>query len=72
MYLGTSAQIGVAANTSIGARMDLAASTTTLPQILLRDGVAPTSPVDGSVWRVGNEIYIQLGGATFTLNKTAV
>ncbi|MBX2925973.1 MAG: hypothetical protein KF746_27505 [Chitinophagaceae bacterium] len=64
IYLGTAAQIGLPANTVIGARMHLGASTTTLPQILLADGVAPTSPVDGSVWRVDDKVYMRLGGVT--------
>ncbi|MGN6439063.1 MAG: hypothetical protein ACTHMM_21145 [Agriterribacter sp.] len=64
MYLGTSAQIGAPANTTIGARMHLGASTTTLPQILLETGVAPTAPADGAVWFDGSKLYMRIGGVT--------
>lgn len=55
-----------------GAHIIAGASTATRASMHLTNGVAITSPVDGDIWRVGNEIYIRLGGATFTLNKTAV
>lgn len=49
-----------------------AASTTSLSSLNLPDGTAPTSPADGDIWQDGSDIVVHIGGASYTLDKTAV
>lgn len=52
------------------AAVDLAASTTTRASLRIRTGVAPTSPNDGEIWSDGSDLFVRLGGVTYTLDKT--
>lgn len=70
MYLGTSIQVGVAANTAISAVVDVAASTTARASLRIRTGAAPTSPNDGDIWQDNTNIYIRLNGVTKTFTVT--
>lgn len=62
--------------TSLTARMDVAASTTSIASIRIRDGVAPSSPNAGDIWKTTDKYYgvINTGTATkeFTLNDIAL
>ena len=61
---------------SLTAIMDIAASTTSNSSLRIRDGVAPTSPNAGDIWKVTDKFYgvINTGTATkeFTLNDIAL
>jgi hypothetical protein len=61
---------------SITAWADIAAATTSLASIRIRDGVAPSSPNAGDIWKTTDKFYgvINTGTATkeFTLNDIAL
>lgn len=63
-WLDTGA-IGVG-ETAPRALLDIKASTTTLPHLRLRAGVAPTTPNDGDLWFDGTDIKIRVAGVTKT------
>lgn len=46
------------------------ASTATEAPIRILNGVAPTSPLDGDIWSDGSNLFVRLGGVTYTLDKT--
>jgi hypothetical protein len=76
--LGSSSQIGAGllGYGSWNAWMNLRGGTTTNASLTIRDGVAPSSPAEGQIWRTTDKIYnvIQTGAATkeFTLNDIAL
>tara|TARA_R110000868_G_scaffold244332_1_gene500518 strand:- start:237 stop:1715 length:1479 start_codon:yes stop_codon:yes gene_type:complete len=57
------------ATTTPTAIITVAAGTTTVPQINLAAGVAPTTPTNGDIWFDGTDIKMRIGGTTkvFTL-----
>lgn len=76
--LGSSTQIGAGllGYGSWNAWMNLRGGTTTNASLTIRDGVAPSSPAEGQIWRTTDKVYnvIQTGAATkeFTLNDIAL
>lgn len=76
--LGSTSQIGVGLLGYGGwnGRLNVAGGTTSQSAITIRDGVAPTSPAEGQIWRTTDKLYnvIQTGAATkeFTLNDIAL
>lgn len=76
--LGSTSQIGAGllGYGSWNAWMNLRGGTTTNASLTIRDGVAPSSPAEGQIWRTTDKIYnvIQTGAATkeFTLNDIAL
>jgi len=56
--------------------LNIRGGTTTNASITIRDGVAPSSPAEGQIWRTTDKVYnvIQTGAATkeFTLNDIAL
>jgi hypothetical protein len=44
--------------------LELTASTTSRPSLIFPAGTAPSSPVDGDMWRVGASLYLRDGGTT--------
>ncbi|OJY86335.1 MAG: hypothetical protein BGP14_20385 [Sphingobacteriales bacterium 44-15] len=51
-------------STGATALLDVYGSTTSIPSIRIRSGVAPTSPLDGSIWYDGSKLYLRVGGVT--------
>jgi hypothetical protein len=49
--------------------MDLSESTTARASLRIRNGVAPTTPNDGDIWNDGTDLFVRLGGTTYTLVK---
>lgn len=45
-------------------------STTSAASLNIPSGTAPTSPNNGDIWSDGSDIFVRLGGVTYTLNKT--
>jgi len=76
--LGSTSQIGAGllGYGSWNAWMNLRGGTTTNASLTIRDGVAPSSPAEGQIWRTTDKVYnvIQTGAATkeFTLNDIAL
>jgi hypothetical protein len=69
--LGTGIGIGVGVAKSPSSILTIAAGTTGLSQMRFVQGVAPTAPVDGDVWREDNTVTglkIRINGATYTVN----
>lgn len=62
--------IAVGQVVSATAFVDIAAGTTALAQIRLRNGVAPTSPNNGDIWFDGTDIKMRIGGVTKTFTLT--
>lgn len=60
----------IGGTTSPTSLLHLAAGTTARAQIRFVDGVAPTSPNDGDMWREGTDLKIRLSGTTYTISKT--
>ena len=56
------ANIGIAQSSST--TLNIAPSITTRSSLRLTAGVAPTSPVDGDMWRVGAQLFLRDGGTT--------
>lgn len=44
--------------------LPLPAGTTTVSSLNIPSGAAPTSPVDGDVWRVGAQLFLRDGATT--------
>lgn len=59
---GVYAGVGAIGNTS--AFLNVSASTTSVASIYLPAGSAPSSPVDGQMWRIGAVLYLRDGGTT--------
>lgn len=66
----TSNRVGVGGTTSPTAFLHTAASTTSIASMNIPSGTAPTSPNDGDIWSDGSDLFIRLGGTTYTLDKT--
>lgn len=49
--------------------LHLAAGNTTRAQMRFIDGVAPSTPSDGDLWREGNDLKIRFGSTTYTIQK---
>jgi len=57
--------IGIEAKTT--SMLSLPGGTTGVASVNIPDGVAPTNPVDGDVWFVGDVMYRRIGGVTKSL-----
>jgi len=64
-------ELASADGAQVASKLTLSAGTATKPQMNLADGVEPTTPVAGDVWREGNALHIYLD-AEYTLDMTAV
>jgi hypothetical protein len=51
------------------ALLDLEGSTTDRASLRIRSGTPPSAPNDGDMWNDGVNLFIRLGGTTFTLQK---
>lgn len=51
------------------ALVDLEGSTIARASLRIRSGSAPTSPNDGDIWNSGTDLFVRLGGTTYTLVK---
>ncbi len=59
-------------STTPTAYLDVKASTTSRASIRIRVGVDPASLNDGDVWNDGTDLFFRKGGATYTIDMTAV
>lgn len=67
-FMLPSGNIGMGSgNSSPTALLHLAAGTTARAQMRFTDGVAPTSPNDGDMWREGDNLKIRFGSTTYTV-----
>ena len=66
----TQFEVALSGNTTIAGILNLPASTTSRASINIPDGVAPTTPVDGDMWCVGDILYRRIGGVTKSLTFT--
>lgn len=55
---------------AIGKKVNLAASSTLAASLNLPSGSAPSVPLNGDVWSDGSDVFVRLGGVTYTLDKT--
>lgn len=55
---------------TFGGKAVTAASTTERASLNIPSGTAPTSPANGDIWSDGSNIFVRLGGVTYTLTKT--
>jgi hypothetical protein len=51
------------------ALLDLEGSTTARASLRIRTGVAPSAPNDGDIWNDGTDLFVRIGGTTYTLQK---
>lgn len=58
-------------STSSSGLVHIGPGSTARAQLHLEDGVAPTAPANGNIWREGNELKVRVGGVTYNIDKTA-
>lgn len=61
--------VGFTDLTAPTAVLHLAPGNTTRAQMRFMDGIGPSSPNDGDLWREGNDLKIRFGSTTYTLQK---
>lgn len=64
--------MGIGANHTPTAYVDIKGSTSSRSSMRLRTGADPTSPNDGDIWQDGTDLKVRISGTTYTLNKTSV
>lgn len=69
MFLGAG-NLGISTAPTATAFLTIAACTTTKAAINFIAGTAPSAPNNGDFWNDGTDLFIHLGGTTYTLNKT--
>ena len=60
---------GLGTSTVTAAFANIAASTTARASLNIPSGTAPTSPTNGDIWSDGSDLFIRLGGTTYTIQK---
>lgn len=66
-----SAGISGSSSVDYGAWFTAAAATTARASLRVVDGVDPTSPADGAIWKVGSDLKARLNGVTYVLANKA-
>jgi hypothetical protein len=66
LYHKATGEVAIGQSGTGNAHLTLAGGTTARAALQVGNGVAPTTPADGQIWRVGSDLFIRLGGVTET------